>query len=88
MTTSLYSNCFEQAAGGLDEGSDVDLFCSLKGSSLRKIPSFLSLHQLRTSHEYYLCILATFTVSRKDVKHVNWPSLEYRPFVFVNVRLV
>ena len=38
--------------------------------------SFLSLHQPRTSHEYYLCILAMFTMSREDVKHGNWPSLE------------
>ena len=30
----------------------------------------------RISHEYYLCILAMFTMYRKDVKHVNWPSLE------------
>ena len=66
---------FDQAAEGLDEGSDVDLFFSLKGSTLRKIPSFLSLHQPRTSHEYYLCILAMFMMSRKDIKHVNWPSL-------------
>ena len=43
---------------------------------MRKIPSFLSLHQPRTSHEYYLCILAMFTMSRKDLRHVNWPSLE------------
>ena len=40
-----------------------------------EIPSFLFLHQPRTSHEYYLCILAMFTMSRKDVKHVNLPSL-------------
>ena len=68
---------FDQAAEGLHEGCDVDFF-SLKGSTLRKIPSFLSLHQPRTSHEYYmyLGILAMFTMSRKDVKHVNWPSLE------------
>ena len=64
---------FDQAAEGLDEGSDVDLFFSLKGLTLRKIPSFLSLHQSRTSHKYYLCILTMF---RKDVKHINWPSLE------------
>ena len=37
---------------------------------------FLSLHQPRTSHEYYLCILAIFTMSRKDVKRVNSSSLE------------
>ena len=23
-----------------------------------------------------MCILAMFTMSRKDVKHVNWPSIE------------
>ena len=51
------------------------MFFSLKGSTLRKIPFFLSLHQPRTAHEYYLCILAMFTMSRKDVKHVSWPSL-------------
>ena len=51
-------------------------FFSLKRSTLRKIPSFLSSHQPRTSHEYYLCILAIFTMSCKDVKLVNWPSLE------------
>ena len=38
-------------------------------------PSFF-LHQPRTSYEYCLCILAMFTMSRKDVKYVNWPSLE------------
>ena len=38
-------------------------------------PFFLSLHQPRTPHEYYLCILAMFTMSRKDLKHVNRPSL-------------
>ena len=36
-------NGFDQAAEGLDEGSDADFF--FKGSTLRKIPSFLSLHQ-------------------------------------------
>ena len=35
----------------------------------------LPFYQPRTSHEYYLCILAMFTVSRKDVKYVNWPNL-------------
>ena len=59
----------------LDEGSDVDLFLFLKGSTLRKIPFFLSLHQPRTSYEYNLCILAMFTMSCKDVKYVNWPNL-------------
>ena len=76
LTTIPHYIWNDQAAEGLDEGSDVDLLCSLKGSTLRKIPSFLSLHQPGTSHEYYLCILAMFTMSRKDVKHVNWPSLE------------
>ena len=52
------------------------IFFSLKGSTLRKIPSFLSLHQPRKSHEYYLCILAMFSMSRKDVNHVNWLSIE------------
>ena len=52
------------------------IFFSLMGSTLRKIPSFLSLHQPQTSHEYYLCILMMLTMSRKDVKHVNWPRLE------------
>ena len=51
-------------------------FFSLIGSTLRKIPSFLSLRQPRTSNEYYLCILAMLTMSRKDVKHVNWQSFE------------
>ena len=63
-----------QSDEGLDEGSDVDFF-SLKVSTLKKMPSFLSLHQPQTSHEYYLCILAMSTVSCKDVKHVNWPIL-------------
>ena len=40
-----------------------------------RIPSFLSLHQLRTSHEYNLCILAMFTMSCRDVKYVNWSNL-------------
>ena len=64
MTLIDYKSC-------LDEGSDVDLFFSLKRSTLRKIPSFLSLQQQRTSHEYCLCILAMFTMSRKDLKHVS-----------------
>ena len=63
----IYHEEFDQAAEGLDEGSDVDLLFSLKGSTL---------YQARTSHEYYLCILAMFTMSRKYVKHVNWPRLE------------
>ena len=53
----LYYNDFDQAAGGLGEGSVVNLFFSLKGSTLRKILSFLPLHQPRTAHEYHLCIL-------------------------------
>ena len=53
------------------------LICfSLKGSTLRKIPSFLSLHQPRTSHEYHLCVLEMITMSRKDVKHVHCSSSE------------
>ena len=51
-------------------------FFSLKGSTLRKIPPFLSVHQLRTAHEYNMCILAMFTIFRKYGKHVNWPSLK------------
>ena len=62
---------FDQAAEGLDEGSYVNFFF-LKESTLREIPSFLSQHQPRTSHKYYLSILAMFTMSHKDVKHVNW----------------
>ena len=57
------------------EGSDVDLFFSLKGSTLRKIPSFLALYQPRTSHEYNQCILAMFTMSCKNVKYVNRPNI-------------
>ena len=37
----------------------------------KKNPFFLLLQQLRTSHEYCLCILAMFTMLRKDLKHVN-----------------
>ena len=83
ITTISFYNGFDQAAWGLDEGSDVDLLFSLRGSTPRKIPSCLSLHQPRTSHEYYLCILAIFTMSRKDVKHVNWTSLKV-----VNLRVL
>ena len=54
---------------------------------MRTIPSFLSLHQPRTSHAYYLCILAMLTMFRTDVKHVNWPSLEMLS-LHVNVRPV
>ena len=49
------------------------IFFPLKGSALRKIPSFLSLHHPWTSHKHYLCILSMFTMFRKDV---NWSSLE------------
>ena len=56
------------------------IFFSLKGSTLRKIPSFLSLYQPRTSHEYYLCILAVFVMFHRDVKYVNWSSLEVLSF--------
>ena len=38
-------------------------------------PFLLSLQQLRTSHEFCLYILAMLTMSRKDLKHVNWLSL-------------
>ena len=58
------------------KGPMLICFFSCKGSTLRKIPSFVSLHQPRTSKENYLCILAMLTLSCKDVKHVNWPSLE------------
>ena len=75
ITIISYYNGFDQASGGLDEGSDVDLFFPLKASTLRRIPSFLSLHQPRTSHEYNLCILAMFTISCKDVNYVNWSNL-------------
>ena len=82
LITTIYYNSFDQAVEGLDEGSNVDLFFSLKGSTPWKIHSFLSLHQPRTSHEYYLCILAIFTMSHKDVKHVNWPNLDVEHCVF------
>ena len=51
------------------------IFFSLERSTLRKIPYFLSLQQPRTSREYCLCILAMFTMSSKDLKNVNRPSL-------------
>ena len=86
-TISLLFIGFDQAAEGLYEGSDVDFF-SLKGSTLRTILSFLSVNEPRTSHEYNLCILAMLTMSRKDVKHVNWPRLEVLTSVFVNGRPV
>ena len=38
-------------------------------------PFILSLYQPRTSREYCLCILAMFTMSSKDLKHVNRPIL-------------
>ena len=63
------------------EGSDVDLSFSLKRSTLRKIPSFLSLQQPRIFHEYCLCILAMITMSRKDLKHVNQPSLAVHKYL-------
>ena len=58
------------------KGAMLICFFSLKGLTLGKIPSSLSLHQPRTSYEYHLCILAMFTMSRKDIKHVNWPRLD------------
>ena len=64
---------FDQAAEGLDKGSDVTFF--KKKINTEENP-FLSLHQPQASREYHLCILAMFIMSRKDVKHVNWPSLE------------
>ena len=75
-TIPIFIIYINQAAEGLDAGFDVDLLFSLKGSALKKIPSLLLLHQPRTSHKYYLCVLAMFTMSLKDVKHVNWPCLE------------
>ena len=59
----------------LMKGPMLICFSSLKGSTLKKIPFFSSLHLSRTSHEYNLCILAMFTMSHKDVKYVNWPNL-------------
>ena len=56
------------------KGPMLICFFSVKWSTLRKIPSFLSLHQPQISH--HLCILAMFTMSLKDVKHVNWLSLD------------
>ena len=52
----------------------------LKESTLREIPPFLSLNQLRTSHKYCLCILAMFTMLCNDLKHVNRPSLAVLTF--------
>ena len=37
---------------GFDQAKIFKIFFSLKGSTLRKIPSFLSFHQPRTFHEY------------------------------------
>ena len=51
-------------------------------------PFLLSLHQPRASHEYHLSILAMFTMSRKDVKHVNWLRLGVFGNVFGNVRSI
>ena len=47
-TISLLLYGFDQAARGLDEGTDVDLFYSLGGSTLRKILFFCPY----TSHEH------------------------------------
>ena len=44
----------------LHEIFDVDMFFSLKGSTLKKIPLFLSLHQPQTSHEYCQRIFAMY----------------------------
>ena len=52
------------------------MFFFFERSTLRKTPSFLSLHQPRTSHEYHLCILAMY---RKDLKQVNRLSLAQLP---------
>ena len=76
MSLIILDSTIKPATEGLDEGFDVSLFFSLKGSTLRKIPSFLSLNQPRTSHEYHLCILAMFTMSLKDLKRVNWANLD------------
>ena len=55
----------------------IFFFFFLKGSTLMKITNFLSLTY--TSHEHhmniFLYILTMFTMSRKDLKHVNQPSL-------------
>ena len=57
------------------KGPMLICFFLLKRSTLRKIPWVLSLQQPRTSREYYLCILAIFTMSSEYLKHVNRPSL-------------
>ena len=44
MTKIPFELTIHLPAEGLDEGSYVDLFFSLKGSTLRKITFFLSLH--------------------------------------------
>ena len=51
-----------RSAESLNEGSDVDIYFSLKGLTLRTIHSFLIIT---------LFILAMFTMSRKVLKHVN-----------------
>ena len=59
------------------------LICiSLEEPTLREIRSVLLLHQPRTSHKYCLCILAMFTMSHKDLKHVNRLSLTFEPSRF------
>ena len=55
--------------------SPMLIFFSLKKSTMRKIPSFLSPQQPQTFRENCLCILAMFMMSRKDLKHVNRQSL-------------
>ena len=51
-----------------------DVF-SLKVSTLRNTPFFLSLHQPHTSHEYYQRIFAMYTMPHNVLQRVNWPSL-------------
>ena len=75
--TTMTKNPFELTiylpAGGPDE--DIDLFSSLKGSTLRTIPFFLSLHQQQISHEYCRRMFAIITMPRNDLQHFNWSSL-------------
>ena len=57
------------SAEGLDEGSDVDLFFFEKVNT-EENPFLLSLQQLRTSHEYCMCILAMFTMLRSTLRKI------------------
>ena len=75
MFCLLFRNTILKYRNKLKWQSDVDLFFSFERINTKKKSFFLSLHQPRTFHEYYLC-MAIFTMSRKDVKHFNWPSLE------------